>query len=98
MSQRYTLLTPSVLPSIWLQLYESRPDRTYSLVDCISMNAMREEGITDALTNDHHFTQEGFTILISVACSRLATPRRTRWRWWPKGPSSRAASCVNDYE
>jgi predicted nucleic acid-binding protein len=28
------------------------------------MNVMREEGIRDILTNDHHFTQEGFNILI----------------------------------
>ena len=45
-------------------LYESRDDEQYSLTDCISMNVMREEGIRDILTNDHHFTQEGFNILI----------------------------------
>jgi predicted nucleic acid-binding protein len=28
------------------------------------MNVMREEGMTDILTNDHHFTQEGFNVLI----------------------------------
>ena len=27
------------------------------------MQAMRREGLTDILTNDRHFTQEGFTIL-----------------------------------
>jgi len=46
-----------------LALYESRPDKHYSLTDCISMQAMRREGLTDVLTNDHHFTQEGFHIL-----------------------------------
>jgi uncharacterized protein len=46
-----------------LTLYESRPDKEYSLTDCISMQAMRREGLTDVLTNDHHFTQEGFRIL-----------------------------------
>jgi len=25
---------------------------------------MRDEGITDILTNDHHFEQEGFRVLI----------------------------------
>jgi predicted nucleic acid-binding protein len=39
-------------------------DKAYSLTDCISMNAMRERGLTDILTNDHHFTQEGFHILL----------------------------------
>jgi hypothetical protein len=28
------------------------------------MNAMRFESVTEALTNDHHFEQEGFTILM----------------------------------
>lgn len=47
-----------------LELYNSRPDKGYSLTDCISMNACHAEGIIEVLTNDHHFTQEGFTILI----------------------------------
>jgi uncharacterized protein len=47
-----------------LELYESRPDKSYSLTDCISMAVMRAAGITDVLTNDHHFTQEGFNVLI----------------------------------
>jgi predicted nucleic acid-binding protein len=47
-----------------LSLYESRPDKGYSLTDCVSMNIMRERGIGEVLTHDHHFTQEGFTILL----------------------------------
>lgn len=47
-------------------LYNRRTDKRYSLTDCISMNAMREQGITDVLTNDHHFTQEGFVILVTL--------------------------------
>jgi predicted nucleic acid-binding protein len=46
-----------------LTLYEARPDKEYSLTDCRSMLALRGLGLTEALTNDHHFTQEGFTIL-----------------------------------
>jgi predicted nucleic acid-binding protein len=46
-----------------LDLYESRLDKHYSLTDCISMQVMRREGLTDVLTNDRHFTQEGFRIL-----------------------------------
>jgi predicted nucleic acid-binding protein len=46
-----------------LALYEARPDKGYSLTDCRSMLAMRSLGLTEALTHDHHFTQEGFTIL-----------------------------------
>ncbi len=44
--------------------YQARPDKQYSLTDCISMEAMRQEGITEILTHDGHFTQEGFTILL----------------------------------
>jgi len=47
-----------------LTLYESRSDKAYSLTDCIAMNVMRKRGITDVLTNDTHFTQEGFHILL----------------------------------
>ncbi len=45
-------------------LYQARPDKKYSLTDCISMQAMRQEGITEILTHDGHFTQEGFSILL----------------------------------
>ena len=46
-----------------LTLYESRPDKEYSLTDCVSMQTMRREGITEVLSNDHPFTQEGFRIM-----------------------------------
>lgn len=46
-----------------VQLYEDRHDKEYSLTDCMSMIVMRDRGITHVLTNDHHFTQEGFTIV-----------------------------------
>jgi len=45
-------------------LFEERKDKGYSLTDCISMWAMHERGISEALTHDHHFTQEGFTVLL----------------------------------
>jgi predicted nucleic acid-binding protein len=47
-----------------LTLFENRPDKSYSLTDCISMNVMKAEGIIDVLSNDHHFNQEGFQVLI----------------------------------
>lgn len=43
-----------------LDLYARRPDKEYSLTDCMSMVVMRERGIEQVLTNDHHFRQEGF--------------------------------------
>ena len=47
-----------------LRLYESRLDKGYSLTDCISMNAMQQRGITEVLSHDNHFTQEGYTVLL----------------------------------
>jgi uncharacterized protein len=46
-----------------LELYERRRDKHYSLTDCLSMVVMRDRNITHVLTNDHHFSQEGFTVL-----------------------------------
>jgi predicted nucleic acid-binding protein len=46
-----------------LAFYESRPDKHYSLTDCVCMQAMRREGLTEVLSSDHHFTQEGFSVL-----------------------------------
>jgi predicted nucleic acid-binding protein len=46
-----------------MALYGARPDKGYSLTDCISMQTMRKEGLTEVLTNDRHFEQEGFRAL-----------------------------------
>jgi uncharacterized protein len=37
-----------------------RPDKEWSLTDCISFVVMQREGITEALTGDRHFEQAGF--------------------------------------
>ena len=47
-----------------MDFYEQRDDKQYSLTDRISMNALIDEGIGDVLTNDHHFAQESFNVLI----------------------------------
>lgn len=46
------------------ELYRARLDKGYSLTDCISMQTMRGEGISDVLTNDGHFEQEGFRAVL----------------------------------
>lgn len=46
-----------------LDRYEGRPDKEYSLVDCMSMVLMEQRGIHHVLTNDHHFAQAGFTVV-----------------------------------
>ena len=45
-------------------LFSARPDKEWSLTDCISCIVMNERDINDALTNDHHFEQAGFRILL----------------------------------
>jgi predicted nucleic acid-binding protein len=47
-----------------MALYGARPDKGYSLTDCISMQTMRKQGLTEVLTNDRHFEQEGFRALL----------------------------------
>ena len=47
-----------------LQLYAQRPDKDWSLTDCISFVVMRENGLAEALTGDQHFEQAGFKALL----------------------------------
>ena len=49
-----------------LQLFGDRPDKEWSLTDCISFVVMGERSLTDALTSDHHFDQAGFTALLKA--------------------------------
>ena len=47
-----------------LALYRRRLDKSYSMVDCIGMVICKDRGITEVLTADHDFEQEGFTLLL----------------------------------
>lgn len=46
------------------ELYSQRPDKEWSLTDCISFVIMADHGVTDALTSDGDFVQAGFTALL----------------------------------
>jgi hypothetical protein len=46
------------------QLFCSRPDKEWGLIDCISFVVMQERGLTEALTTDKHFQQAGFRALL----------------------------------
>ena len=48
-----------------LRLYEARPDKDWSLTDCISFVVMQDQGLAEALTADHHFEQAGFKTLLA---------------------------------
>ncbi|HYK00169.1 MAG TPA: PIN domain-containing protein [Thermoanaerobaculia bacterium] len=66
---RTTIRQSQVVPSnrelflVGLDRYAERRDKQYSLVDCMSMVLMEQRDIRHVLTNDHHFTQAGFTIV-----------------------------------
>ena len=47
-----------------VDLYKNRPDKSYSLTDCISINICRNRKITEVLSHDRHFSQEGLNILM----------------------------------
>lgn len=47
-----------------LQLHEQRPDKEWSLTDCISFVVLSDRGITKALAFDHHYEQAGFEALL----------------------------------
>jgi predicted nucleic acid-binding protein len=47
-----------------LKLHSERPDKEWSLTDCISFQVMREWGLRQALAYDEHFEQAGFEALL----------------------------------
>ncbi len=47
-----------------LNRYRSRPDKRYSLADCVSMVVCADLSITEVLTSDTDFETEGLTILL----------------------------------
>jgi predicted nucleic acid-binding protein len=55
--------TPRLL-SEGVALFGARPDKDWSLTDCISFVVMNEQAIVEALTADHHFEQAGFVALL----------------------------------
>lgn len=68
-----TLIILPRLELIWIdeshhnqavELLENRLDKTYSLCDAVSFILMRERKVSEALTTDKHFEQEGFVRLL----------------------------------
>jgi predicted nucleic acid-binding protein len=47
-----------------IDLYGRRPDKEWTLTDCISFVVMQRDGIAEALTGDKHFEQAGFVALL----------------------------------
>lgn len=62
---RVTIVPASTrLFEVAFDLYRQRQDKAWGMTDCISFVVMREQGVTDALTADHHFEQAGFNALL----------------------------------
>ena len=49
-----------------VQLYRTRPDKNWSLTDCLSFVVMERRHLTDALTTDGHFEQAGLKVMMLV--------------------------------
>ncbi len=45
-------------------LFAARPDKLWSLADCVSIVVMQQRDILEALTTDHHFEQAGLVRLL----------------------------------
>jgi uncharacterized protein len=54
---------PTLLSEAW-RLFGQRPDKSWSLTDCLSFVLMARDRITRAFTSDHHFEQAGFVRLL----------------------------------
>jgi hypothetical protein len=60
-----TIIPPSEeLFEAGLDLFARRPDKDWSLTDCISFVVMERHGLTEVLTADHHFEQAGFKMML----------------------------------
>jgi len=69
-SQLHVLLNTIVVPAssglfrAGMELFARRLDKDWSVTDCISFVVMKQRGLTEALTADHHFEQAGFKALL----------------------------------
>ncbi|MBI1832573.1 MAG: type II toxin-antitoxin system VapC family toxin [Planctomycetes bacterium] len=64
---RQDVVIHQLSPELWERggdLYRQRPDKAWSLTDCVSFLTMQDNGLSDALTADEHFRQAGFRALL----------------------------------
>lgn len=65
-ADQHTLIVPASeeLFEAGMDLFARRPDKDWSLTDCLSFVVMGQMKIVEALTEDHHFNQAGFRALL----------------------------------
>lgn len=56
-------ISEEIEDSAW-QLFKQYSDKFFSFTDCTSFIIMRQLNLSEAFTNDHHFIQAGFSILL----------------------------------
>jgi predicted nucleic acid-binding protein len=47
-----------------IELYSSRPDKAWGLIDCISFIVMEDQALQTAVTVDQHFKQAGYQTIL----------------------------------
>jgi len=60
---RIVFVDPQMEILAW-NLWQSRPDKTWPMVDCTSFVVMHDLKLSQSLTTDHHFEQAGFVRLL----------------------------------
>jgi predicted nucleic acid-binding protein len=58
------LWVPQCIHRAGMDLLARRLDKAYTLCDAVSFTVMDAHEITESLTTDHHFEQEGFIRLL----------------------------------
>ncbi len=56
-------ITEEIEKEAW-KLFKQYADKTFSFTDCASFVVMQQLNLQEAFTNDHHFEQMGFAILL----------------------------------
>jgi hypothetical protein len=58
-------ITETLEEEAW-KLFKQHSDKEFSFTDCTSFMVMRQLKLTEAFTNDQHFTQMGFVTLLKA--------------------------------
>ena len=79
-------------------LFAARPDKAWSLTDCISFEVMAARNVSEALTADRHFVQAGFRAVFQLERGRRSERAAPPFvclavTCWPSAAGSSASAC-----